>query len=496
MLLVPLLGYIVLRQMKKQRTPGRAATTTGNDSGSSKEAQGSARTLGKKLQAGLTVSAHGRRMATNTRESQWRAVTVQLKILVTFMQVLSQLHTVYAIPYPASFVRFLQRMAFFNLDLVDVLRVGCMTSINYYDRLLAATLLPLLLSAVLFATSCVARFLVAPEKAQGVANTCIKLFLLLTFTAFPGVSTTVLRAFPCHDFDDGSSLLKADYSIDCNAPSRPGYVTYALLMTAVYPVGITMLYAVLLWKQRQTVCPEKRVWKALCGVKLIPPVAASLADGKALLDTREAMLGDKSVNKHSLLRSTQFLFKEYEPRYWWFEIFECVRRIMLTGGTIFFLEGSATQVAAGVLVSMVSIQVYAHTQPYIRDEDDTLAMAAQWGIFFTLFGGLLLKTKVPSGDGYDEGLGFMLVLVNVAVFAGAVFAFLYLMCQPKQGSQSREETATGEHGLATASSAPKNTFVNPMQTAAAGGDTAVVIGAQASTTTQDDTSDGNPAYRL
>merc|ERR1712000_615867 len=111
------------------------------------------------------------------------------------------------------------------------------------------------------------------------------------------------------------------------------------------------------------------------------------------------MLRDKSDDTHAMLRSTQFLFKEYEPRFWWFEVFECARRIMLTGGTIIFLEGSATQVAAGVLVSMVSIQVYAHTQPYICDKDYTLAMAAQWGIFFTLFGGLLLKTKVPSGDG-------------------------------------------------------------------------------------------------
>jgi hypothetical protein len=266
-----------------------------------------------------------------------------------------------------------------------------------------------------------------------------------------------------------------------------------------------------LWKQRQFICPklptEKREWQtvgakvgaaacaavgaavgavvsavgalvgaavgalagaAVCSKKLFPPVTESLAGGKAQLDKRNDMLcgkgGDKDV---MLLRSTQFLFKEYEPRYWWFEVFECVRRIMLTGGSAMFFEGSSSQVAFGMLISIIAIHVYATTRPYINRRDDLLAMAAQWGIFFTLFGGLLLKTKVPSGDGYEGGLESMLLLVNVAVFVIAVGVLIFLVYQKQQKSNdgALPLAAPGEKGEASArttSSSVGSTRTNPM----------------------------------
>jgi hypothetical protein len=457
-----------------------------------KAVQSSMRNLGKKLQVGLTVSACGREVTLRASDSLWRTMTVQLKIMLSFFQVLSQINTVYDIPYPESFVRFLKRLAFINLDLIDVMRVGCVVRVDFYDKLVAETLVPIFFSALLYAAMRFAQRTMASDKALAVRNTCIEIFLLLTFIVFPSVSTTVLRAFPCHDFDgDYGSRLKADYSIDCKAPSRPGYVVYAVLMTLVYPIGITVLYAVLLWKQRQLICPkletEKREWQKVCGIKLLPPPTLSVANDDALLAAREKMLRDKDDETQSefpgshaatqndpacvaaverrrrekMLRSTQFLFKEYEPRFWWFEIFECARRLMLTGGTVAFLEGSATQVAVGILISLVSIQVYATTEPFINRKDDILAMTAQWGIFFTLFSGLLLKTKVPSDDGYDGALGGLLIFVNAMVIAVAVGTFIYQWTDNKDGP-SAAGAADGDAETRTASSSVGSTTANPM----------------------------------
>ena len=459
------LAYFALRYLKRRgsaaSTPGSGASAAPATPSKLKSAQGSMRNLGKKLQAGLTVSAYGREVTLQVGDSWWRTMTVQLKIMVTFMQVLSQIHTVYDIPYPESFVRFVQRMAFINLDLIDVMRVGCVAQIDFYGKLVAVTLVPIFLTTLLYAAARFAQRTMASAKALAVCNTCIKIFLLLTFIIFPSVSTTVLRAFPCRDFDDGSSLLKADYSIDCNASGRGGYVFYAVLMTLVYPIGIPTLYAVLLWKQRQLVCPEKREWQKVCGVKLYPPLALSIADDDALLAEREAMLRDKSDDAHALLRSTQFLFKEYEPRFWWFEVFECARRLMLTGGTVFFLEGSATQVAAGIIVALISIHVYADTHPFIDKKDDRLAMAAQWSIFFTLFSGLLLKTKVPSDDGYDGALGGLLIFVNATVVVVAISIFVYEVF----GGQGDADPTNPMPR--TASSSIGSTTSNPMMAGAA-----------------------------
>jgi hypothetical protein len=356
----------------------------------------------------------------------WRGVAVPLKILVTFAQVLSQLHYVYVIPYPESFERFLQRMAFVNLNLIDLLQVGCVARVDYHGKIFIVTLVPVAISIVLLQVA-------LSKPTAAVKKACTKIFLLLTFAVFPGVSTMVLRVFPCQSFEDGSSRLKADYSISCNAPGRPYYVAYAVVMVIVYPIGITALYAKLLWGNRQLICPksptDQREWTKLCGVEVYPPPPLSIAEDDKRLVARDEMLReDKKDDTNAMLLSTQFLFKEYKPRFWWFEIFECVRRFMLTGGTVLFFEGSATQVASGMLISIVTIYVYANTRPYINRRDDFLAIAAQWGIFFTLFAGLLLKTNVPSDDGYDAELGSVLILANVSVFViavGTVFIFIW-----------------------------------------------------------------------
>ena len=63
-----------------------------------------------------------------------------------------------------------------------------------------------------------------------------------------------------------------------------------------------------------------------------------------------------------------FLFSAYRPKMWWFEIFDTIRRLMLTGvlGTI--SPGTGSQLIAGMLISGVSCGVYAWFKPYVASE--------------------------------------------------------------------------------------------------------------------------------
>merc|ERR1712176_649414 len=45
-----------------------------------------------------------------------------------------------------------------------------------------------------------------------------------------------------------------------------------------------------------------------------------------------------------------FMYDNYEPEYWWFECFDYIRRLLLTGILVVFEPGSATQGLFGVLV--------------------------------------------------------------------------------------------------------------------------------------------------
>ena len=53
--------------------------------------------------------------------------------------------------------------------------------------------------------------------------------LLLCFLLFPVVSSKACSAFSCEHFDDGSSHLRADYSVDCNAADYDHIVFMAVL---------------------------------------------------------------------------------------------------------------------------------------------------------------------------------------------------------------------------------------------------------------------------
>ena len=127
-------------------------------------------------------------------------------------------------------------------------------------------------------------------------------------------------------------------------------------------------------------------------------------------------------------QSFDFLFKEYEPDRWWFEIFVCVNRLMTTGGSVAFKEGSAIQVASGTLMAVISICVYSLYTPFIKAEDNVLAMFAQWSVFLTLFAGLMLKLNLSEQDEIDDdgsAFGWFLIAVNGLVLVVALGAFVY-----------------------------------------------------------------------
>lgn len=98
----------------------------------------------------------------------------------------------------------------------------------------------------------------AHDKAdqQGI----VWLFLLLTFLTLIGTSTTLFNFFKCDSFsvpeEDGGGTQKylfKDYSVNCDTDRYRLYFAYAIFMVIVFPVGIPLTYAALLWRQRSVV---------------------------------------------------------------------------------------------------------------------------------------------------------------------------------------------------------------------------------------------------
>lgn len=108
--------------------------------------------------------------------------------------------------------------------------------------------------------------------------------LLVSFLAFPMVSSRAFQAFSCEDFDNGSSYLRVDYRINCSDAIVYGPVLrLAGAAILLYPIAVPLTYALLLYA------------------------------------ARDAIL---SRNPSTLSRALSFLHRDFEPRTYWWEIAE------------------------------------------------------------------------------------------------------------------------------------------------------------------------------
>ena len=64
----------------------------------------------------------------------------------------------------------------------------------------------------------------------------------------PTTSSKIFQTFQCYTLDDdeGSSFLRADFSVDCSTYVHGLMRSYAILMVFVYPIGMPVLYVYLL----------------------------------------------------------------------------------------------------------------------------------------------------------------------------------------------------------------------------------------------------------
>ena len=62
------------------------------------------------------------------------------------------------------------------------------------------------------------------------------------------VSSMAFQAFSCEPFDDGKSYLRADYSVQCYGADHARSKRLAWVGIVCYPIGVLVLYAVLLLK--------------------------------------------------------------------------------------------------------------------------------------------------------------------------------------------------------------------------------------------------------
>ena len=286
--------------------------------------------------------------------------------------------------YPESWEKFLSVLNLVNFELGLIPSISCIMNVNFYGRLLFATIAPLVVLGVLALTYTVARSRNSPARLQAVRSKHLSVALFVLFAVYSSVSFTVFKTFVCDDTLEGEvTYLRADYSLTCLTREHTAWKAYAGVMIFLYPVGIPALFAWWLVSNRRD---------------LVKVGSADISDAERLEPMRD-------------------LWEPYKPRRYYYEVVECGRRIVLTGVGVFLSQGSAAQVALEVLFAVVFIVISEVLSPFVDPMDAWLYRSGMWVVFLSMY--LALMLKVPD-DNSQDAFAYLLIAANVGLVLAVV----------------------------------------------------------------------------
>ena len=333
-----------------------------------------------------------------------------------------------SVTYPGVYQDFLNAIDIINFDLGSVLAAGCMwTGIDFHDRLVVSTIGPLVVVAFLAMTYEIAvRRSVASSDdtvAEKILHKHQTALLLVTFLVYSLVSSIVMQTYACETLDDGIEYLRADYRIHCTDAKHKIFEVYAGIMVFVYPVGIPLLYAVLLFQRRDV-----------------------LADADA----------DKTI-----AQPIAGLWEPYRPERFYYEVIECGRRFLLTGVVVFIFPSTAAQIAITMLIAFLFFAMFEILSPYTSESDMWFSRGGHVIIFLSMFDSLVLKVDVSGERAQSQAAfagvlvaGHVLTVLAIVVEVVAVCIALKKKKIDEGGEEASERPRVGSDDVPVFESAP------------------------------------------
>ncbi|GMI58414.1 hypothetical protein TeGR_g1540 [Tetraparma gracilis] len=129
-------------------------------------------------------------------------------------------------------------------------------------------------------------------------------------------------------------------------------------------------------------------------------VEVTLSEEGAKIEALRKRAADEEA--HSKLARMKFLYQAYEPQCWWFEVFETLRRLLLTGGQVILNQGTPSQIVLNLIICIFSMKMYATYSPFVNAKADKLAEIAQYQLFFTMLAALCIKVDISEEDNYNK----------------------------------------------------------------------------------------------
>ena len=306
------------------------------------------------------------------------------------------------VPWPKPFLTFSFPLNIFNMDFLAILaKSGCSLNVRFYDKFILHMILPVgCLLVIAFAYFIAKKCCVKKndiEKQEHMKETASKAIILIILLIYPGLSTKIFTIFKCRTIQGiTGSLLVEDFDQKCYEGEHMTYIVLGIIFLFLYVVGIPLMMFWLLWRNKKH-------------------------------------LHDESSPKHYLIKNALGgMYTQYEPSYWWFEIFLLINKTMMCGGLVMAAPGTPLQVLIATLIMLSHLLVVLKLAPYESDGEDTSSFLSSLTLTLTTIGGIVL---IMDGGGdvskktfNSEAVAYILIAISVLCIASQIGITIFVDC--------------------------------------------------------------------
>lgn len=272
--------------------------------------------------------------------------------------------------WPKSFLAALGIISAFTFDLSILSGVFCVMRVSFFANLVFATV-----GLLFVVVGCYSLSKLRPR----LRDICAQIAMYLLLFAYPVVSVHIVSVFSCHSVD-GTSYLRADYSVGCDSAEWHLMAIWAIF-SLFYVVGLPVFVLWTLYryctKAKQGRNPENLLY------------------GFLLID-----------------------YKSHAPAMLWDGI-EMLRKLVLSIIGSFWSSQSPMAIATALLLSVVFLVLHASYWPFKAWELNLLQMNSLIVLSLMYFAGLLLRVNAV-GHSDEASLGVMLIVILVMVLLAVI----------------------------------------------------------------------------
>ena len=355
---------------------------------------------------------------------------VKYKTLVSFCQIITSFPTAFGakLAWPVSYENFLRVIgSVVSLNVPNLVATQCLDSSSsktYFVRsLLGVTLAPCGVAVLLWLGTHILAATTSQTERKRRKNRAFQVFLMIMHVSLPLCSSTPVTALVCSEFDEGDAgtgwYLRDELAISCESSLWRHFIRpYAWLCVFLYPIGVPVVYGILLWRSRHILNPIHEVPPPAQFVEIETQTYQHL-----LMRKRDELVEAATVdNVFENTKAFRFLWSDYEPRTYWWDAYDASRRVFYVAVLAAVESGSSTQIFVGFVVSMLAAFLYGKFRPFVHVDDDFIAESAVHAVALTLQVALLRRADVVLTGKRGEAVA-LLILFFAAFLPFAAFCW-------------------------------------------------------------------------